>query len=91
MHEIEEAGNRIAQLATKIQMYVPAVPLIEVIAPAAIEQTSQPQAEDVIENDVALDQNSTVALVVDDESMVRRVTTSILAAEGFFYWCVLCK
>ncbi|MCH9038943.1 MAG: response regulator [Chloroflexi bacterium] len=83
MQEIEEAGNRIAALATKIQQYVPQVPLIEVIEPAADEFTARPHSDEIIENNVFLDKNSTVALVVDDESMVRRVTTSILAAEGY--------
>lgn len=82
MQEIEEAGNRIAQLATEIQQFVPAAPLIEVTQ-AASEPVTAPLAEDVIDNNVVIDQNSTVALVVDDESMVRRVTTAILKAEGY--------
>ncbi|MDA0770906.1 MAG: response regulator [Chloroflexi bacterium] len=83
MAEIEEAGNRIAQLATQIQMYVPEAPLIEVTNPVTEETMPKASVEDVIENNVVIDQNSTVALVVDDESVVRRVTTSILTAEGY--------
>ena len=84
MLEIEEAGNRIAQLATEIQQFVPEVPLIELTEPSADQSAVGPKAEeDVIDNNVFIDQNSTVALVVDDEPIVRRVTTSILTAEGY--------
>jgi CheY-like chemotaxis protein len=81
MQEIEEAGNRIAQLATEIQQFVPVASLIEV--PEVETERVSTRVEDVIENDVFIDLNSIVALVVDDERMVRKVTVAILEAEGY--------
>ena len=55
--------------------------LIEV--PEVETERVSTRVEDVIENDVFIDLNSIVALVVDDERMVRKVTVAILEAEGY--------
>ena len=81
MQEIEEAGNRIAQLATEIQQFVPVASLLE--APEIETEWVSSRVEDIIEDDVFTDLNSMVALVVDDERMVRKVTVAILEAKGY--------